>query len=153
MKYVIGLDLSLSLTGVAIFSQDGKFKKVLSIETDSKSETQIRLKKLGDELLKIKNNYNIKLVVVEQGFTRFNISTQQLFKCHGVAQYVFSDIEQVYYYPMTIRKIVCGKGNVKKEFMRDFIIQKYGNIKFKNLDESDSVGIAIAYFMDKGILK
>lgn len=153
MEYVIALDLSLSSTGVAIFNQDGSIKKLVTIETDSKSETQIRLKKIGSELLKIKKEFPSKVVVVESGFTRYNISTQQLFKCHGVAQYIFSDIEQVYYYPMTIRKIVCGKGNVKKEFMRDFILEKYGNIKFRNFDESDAFSIGVCWFIDNGILK
>jgi Holliday junction resolvasome RuvABC endonuclease subunit len=153
MEYIYALDLSLSSTGVAIFNQDGKIKKLLTIETDSKSETQIRLKKIGSEFLKIKKEYNPKVIVIESGFTRFNVSTQMLFRVHGLAQYIFSEIEQVYYYPMTIRKVVCGKGNVKKEQMRDFIIKKYGNIKFKNFDESDAFGIGLCWFMDKGILK
>ncbi len=153
MGYVIALDLSLSCTGVAIFNQDGKIVKVTSIETDSKSETQIRLKKIGSELLKIKKQYNPKVIVVESGFSRYNTATQRLFEVHGVAKYVFSNVEQMYYYPMTIRKIVCGKGNEKKEFVRDFIIKKYGDIKFNNLDESDAYGIGLAYFIDKGIIK
>ena len=54
MEYIIALDMSLSSSGVAIFSQDGKLQKLITIETDAKSETQIRLKKIGRELEKIK---------------------------------------------------------------------------------------------------
>ena len=54
MEYIIALDMSLSSSGVAIFSQDGKLQKLITIETDAKSETQIRLKKIGKELEKIK---------------------------------------------------------------------------------------------------
>lgn len=153
MEYIIALDLSLSSTGVSIFNQDGRIQKIITIETDSKSETQFRLKKLGKELLKIKKEFSPIKIIIESGFTRFNISTQMLFRCHGVAQYIFSDIEQIYYYPMTIRKIVCGKGNVDKKTLQNFILNKYKNVKFKNMDESDSFGIGLAYFMDKGILK
>jgi crossover junction endodeoxyribonuclease RuvC len=152
MEYVIALDLSLSSSGVAIFSQDGKLKKLITIETDAKSETQIRLKKIGTELNKIKKEYKPKVVVSEHGFTRFHKSTQLLFMVHGISQYIYSDKEIVYYYPMTIRKIVCGKGNVDKEYVRDFINSKYGNIKFKNYDESDATAIGLAYFIDTGVI-
>jgi crossover junction endodeoxyribonuclease RuvC len=149
MKYIVGLDLSLSSTGVAIFNQDGKLKKVMTIETSPKLETQIRLKKIGEELLKIKKEYNPTISVLEEGFVRFNTSTKQLYRVHGIAQYIFADIEQKYYFPMTIRKIVCGKGNVDKEYMRNEVLKLFPKIKFKNYDESDAVGIGLAYFMDK----
>ena len=153
MEYIIALDMSLSSSGVAIFSQDGKLQKLITIETDAKSETQIRLKKIGRELEKIKKEYKPKTIISEHGFYRFHKSTQLLFMCHGVSQYVFADKEIIYYYPMTIRKILCGKGNVDKEYVRDFINKKYPKIKFRNYDESDAVAIGMAFFIDKKIIK
>lgn len=152
MKYVIAIDISLSSSGVAIFSQDGKIKKLLTVETDSKSDTQIRLKKIADEMNKIKKEYSPSVVVLEQGFSRFNISTQQLFRCHGLINYLFWDVEQVYYHSTTVRKVVYGKGNIKKEILRDYILEKYKDIEFRNLDESDAVGVGLCFFKDKGIL-
>jgi Holliday junction resolvasome RuvABC endonuclease subunit len=76
MKNIIAIDISLSSSGVAIFSQDGKIKKLLTVETDSKSDTQIRLKKIADEMNEIKKEYKPSVVILEQGFSRFNISTQ-----------------------------------------------------------------------------
>jgi len=58
MEYIIALDISLSSSGIAIFSQDGKLQKLITIETDAKSETQIRLKKIGKELDKCSNQGN-----------------------------------------------------------------------------------------------
>ena len=49
--------MSLSSSGVAVFSQDGKLQKLITIETDAKSETQIRLKKIGRELEKLRKEY------------------------------------------------------------------------------------------------
>jgi len=152
-KYVIALDISLSSTGVAIFSHDGEIVKLYTIETDSKSETQFRLKKIGKELIKIKKEYAFDKVLIEMGFGRYNISTQMLFRCHGVVQYIFSDVPQKYYYPMTIRKIVCGKGNVDKKFIRDFIYEKYNKVEFRNYDESDAVALGLAFFIDTGVLQ
>lgn len=152
MQHIIAIDISLSSSGVAIFSQDGKIKKLLTVETDSKSGTQIRLKKIADEMNKIKKEFNPKIVVLEQGFSRFNVSTQQLFRCHGLINYIFWDIEQVYYHSTTIRKVVYGKGNIKKEVLRDFILEKHKDIEFRNLDESDAVGVGLCFFKDRGIL-
>lgn len=153
MEYIIALDMSLSSSGVAIFSQDGKLQKLITIETDAKSETQIRLKKIGRELEKLRKEYKPRTVVSEHGFYRFHKSTSLLYMVHGISQYIFADTEIIYYYPMTIRKILCGKGNVDKEYVRDFINKKYPKIKFKNYDESDATAIGLSYFFDKGIIE
>jgi Holliday junction resolvasome RuvABC endonuclease subunit len=153
MEYILALDLSLSCIGCALFSQDGILQKLISIETDPKSETKIRLKKIADEFIKIKKEYKPKIVLIEQGFYRFNISTEQIFRVHGIANYIFYNAEQVYYHSTTIRKIVAGKGNIKKDELRNFIINKYGNIDFKNFDESDAVGVGLCFFIKEGILK
>ena len=145
--------MSLSSSGVAIFSQDGKLQKLITIETDAKSETQIRLKKIGRELEKLRKEYKPRTVVSEHGFYRFHKSTSLLYMVHGISQYIFADTEIIYYYPMTIRKILCGKGNVDKEYVRDFINKKYPKIKFKNYDESDATAIGLSYFFDKGIIE
>jgi len=153
MEYILALDMSLSSSGVAIFSQDGKLQKLITIETDAKSETQIRLKKIGRELEKLRKEYKPRTVVSEHGFYRFHKSTSLLYMVHGISQYIFADTEIIYYYPMTIRKILCGKGNVDKEYVRDFINKKYPKIKFKNYDESDATAIGLSYFFDKGIIE
>lgn len=153
MEYIIALDLSLSNSGVAVFSQDGKIKKLLSIATDPSQETPIRLKNIGSKLLKLKKEYKPKVVVIEEGFTRYNISTQQLFKVHGLVNYLFAGTEQIRYYSGTVRKLVTGKGNIKKEEARDYILNKYKNIEFEDLDQSDAFLLGLCYFIDKKIIK
>ena len=150
MEYIIALDLSLSNSGVAIFSQDGKIKKLLSIATDPSQETPIRLKNIGSKLLKIKKEYRPSVVVIEEGFTRYNISTQQLFKVHGLVNYLFSGTEQIRYHSGTVRKIVTGKGNIKKEEARDYILNNYKDVKFEDLDQSDAFLLGLCYFKDRG---
>ena len=152
-EYVIAIDISLSSTGVAIFNLDGSIKKLITIETNSKDETQIRLKKIADEMFNIKKKYKPKIVIMERGFYRYNTSTEQVFRAHGIMNYVFWDIEQVYYHSTTIRKIVAGKGNLKKEQVRDYILSKYNNVTFLNYDESDSFAVGLTWFINNGILK
>lgn len=153
MKNIICFDLSLSNTGVAIFSEDGNFIKCISIGTNSKDETQNRLKIIADTLEELKKKYKPKEIVMEKGFTRFNISTQQIFRVVGITNLIFCDVPQTYLHATTVRKIVVGKGNCKKEVLRDFILENYSDIKFEDLDQSDAFGLGIAFFKERGIIK
>lgn len=153
MGYIIALDLSLVSTGVAIFNEDGKCVKLDTIETSAKDETKIRLKVIADRIIKIRKEYRIELVLCEQGFSRYNIATQMLFRVHGLINYLFSDVEQKYYHSTTIRKIIMGKGNAKKIEVQKYINDKYKNLNFKNYDESDSYAVGLAWFIEKGILQ
>jgi len=153
MSYIIALDLSLVSTGVAIFNEDGKCVKLDTIETSAKDETKIRLKVIGEKIIKIKKEYKPILVLVEQGFSRYNVATQMLFRVHGLINYLFADTEQKYYHSTTIRKIIMGKGNAKKIEVQKYINDRYKNLNFKNYDESDSYAVGLAWFIEKGILQ
>ena len=108
-------------------------------------------KKIGNEFIRLIKEYTPEIVLIEQGFTLFNTSTQAIFRVHGLVNYLFSQYEQIYYPATTIKKIIGGKGNMKKEEIQEVIYKKYPNVKFKNLDESDAFSIGEAYFIKKGI--
>ena len=151
--FVYALDLSLNSTGVCIFTNDGRFIKAVTIDTHSEKETKLKLTIIGNEFLNLMKTYTPSLVVIEQGFSLFNASTQALFKVHGLANYIFAQYEQIYYPASTVKKIVGGKGNMKKEEIRDAILKTYPDIKFNSLDESDAFAVAETYFIKKGILQ
>lgn len=151
--FVWALDISMSRVGISIFSNDGTCRRVCSIATKSSDNHQMKLKHIGKELLKLRKEYHPSKIIMEAGFTRFNHSTQALYKCHGVVNYIFWDVDQIYYPPMTIKKIVGGKGNLKKEEVMSIISLKYPNINFDNLDESDSFSVGLCYFYKNGILQ
>jgi Holliday junction resolvasome RuvABC endonuclease subunit len=151
--YIWAFDISMSRTGISIFSNDGTIQYICSIETKSSDNHQTRLKLIGKELLKLRKLYKPERIVCEAGFTRFNLSTQSIYKCHGVVNYLFSDVEQIYFAPMSIKKIVGGKGNMTKDEIKDVIVNKYPNINFDNLDESDSFSVGLCYFIKNGIIK
>ena len=153
MKYIWALDLSLKCTGVAMFTNDGKCVFITSIETHPEKSTQERLFEIGEQLLSLREKYSPMKIIIEQGFTRYNLSTQQLFRVHGLANYLLHDVEQIYYPSMTIKKIVVGKGNVEKEEARQIVLTKYPEMEFKNLDESDAFIIGLAYFIEQGIVE
>ena len=148
--YIYALDLSLNSTGICLFTNDGRFVKSLTIDTHSKKETKLKLSMIGIEFLNLIKQYPPSIIVIEQGFSLFNASTQALFKVHGLINYLFAQYEQVYYPASTVKKVITGKGNAKKEEVRDAIIKNY-SITFNNLDESDAFGTGMTYFIKKGL--
>lgn len=146
ITYVYALDLSLNSTGIAIFTNDGKMVTCSTIDTNALSETKLKLRAIGDIFEFLIKQYPPKSVVIEQGFTRYNKSTQQLYRVHGLVNYIFSDYEQLYYPASLIKKVVTGRGNASKEEVRDCILKEYPKIKFGSFDESDAFALGITHF-------
>jgi Holliday junction resolvasome RuvABC endonuclease subunit len=147
-EYIYGLDLSMSNTGVAIFDLQGNFVKVCSVATKDKDSHGKRLKVIADFLLELKEIYPAKVVVIERAFSRFNTSTAVIYRVHGVVQYLFYDILQIYYPPKLIKAELLGGKSTKKQ-IQDEIIKQYPDIKFDNEDESDAMSVALTYFSRK----
>ena len=152
MLYTYGLDLSLSNSGIAIFSDDAQLIHLISVDTKSLKNHQDKLQLIGNEMLKLKEQYPPKLLVIERGFMRFAASTEAVFKVVGLVQYLFSDIEQEFYSPMTVKKWVAGKGNVKKDEVYRAVSKIYPDIQIENFDQSDAISVCVCYFKKIGVL-
>ena len=150
-KYIWAFDISLSRTGVSIFSEDGKFIDVFSIDTTKIDSLGGKLKFIGDTILKFKEKYPAKKIVIEQGFTKYNISTQAIFRVNGLVNYLFWDVENVYYAATTIKKCITGRGNAKKEEVREMILKNYPSVRFDNLDQSDSFSVGLCFLKKNGL--
>lgn len=151
--YVYALDLSQNSSGVCIFTNDGKFVKTFTIDTNGEKETKLKLKIIGNRFKEIIEGYPPEIIVIEQGFTLYNQSTQSIFRVHGLVNFLFADYEQIYYPASTVKKIVGGKGNMTKEEIYCVIKKRYPKVKFQNYDESDAFSVGLAYFIKKGIIK
>ena len=147
--YVYALDLSLNSTGVCIFTNDGKIVEIMTIDTHKEKETKFKLKLIGDDFNKLIKTYPPEVVVIEQGFTRFNASTQAILRVHGLVNYLFCDYKQIYYPATTVKKTIGGKGNMTKEELQQIIINDNKNIEFDNFDESDAYAVGLTYFANK----
>jgi crossover junction endodeoxyribonuclease RuvC len=152
-KYIWAFDLSLSCSGVTIFSEDAKVEKIFSVETKTEKTHQAKLKLIANRLLELKEKYEPKEIVIEQGFSRFNASTQAIFKVVGLCQYLFCEIPQYFYQPTLVKKTVGGKGNLKKEEVQEAVLKRYPEFIFRNMDESDSLALGITHFIHTGVLK
>ena len=144
-EYIIALDLSLLNTGYTICDNNFKVAKIGSIPTNAKDSIDERLDVIWEKLWELREMYPPCIVLIERGFTKFNIATQQLYRVQGIANLVFKSVKQVYYSPTTIKKTITGSGKSKKEDVQAKIIELYPNIKFNNKDESDSFALLVYY--------
>ncbi len=151
--YIWCFDLSLSCSGVCIFSENGKPVHIFSVPTNPKKSHGERLKTIADAILEIKDQYPCRQIVLEAGFTRFSTSTQVLFRVHGLINYMFWDCEQRYFAPSTVKKIVTGNGRAEKSDVQRTILKRWPELIFKNEDESDACSIGLCWFKEQGILK
>jgi len=152
MNYILAIDPSLSNTGICLFDTIGNPIKTMSIPTTSKQSHGERLKIIADVLLGLRQQYPITLIVLESGFSRHAVSTQVLYRVRGVIDYLFYDIPEICYAPSSIKKIICGNGRADKIEVQEKIMKLYPDLKFDNMDQSDSVGIGLSYFVPQGII-
>lgn len=157
--YIYGLDPSLKNSGIVIIDEDTKeIVYVGSIRTDDIKEYKNlpeetrnpkKLRFIYEELTRLTREYPPRVAVIERGFTRFNASTQVVFRVHGIFNLVFSEVENIYYPAKTIRETLY-KGNASKEEVED-ILSKHLNMTFNSDDESDAMAVAYAYLVKNGL--
>jgi len=152
-KYVYALDLSQNSSGVCIFTNDGKFVRAFTIDTNGEKETKLKLKIIGNKFKEIAKEYPPDIIILEQGFTLYNPSTQAIFRVHGLVNFLFADFEQIYYPASTVKKVVGGKGNMTKEEIYYAIKEKYPKVRLQNYDESDAFAVGLTYLIKKGTIK
>ena len=157
--YIYGLDPSLKNSGIVIIDEDTKeIVYIGSIRTDDIKEYKKlpdetrnpkKLRFIYEELTRLTREYPPSVAVIERGFTRFNASTQVVFRVHGIFNLVFSEVENIYYPAKTIRETLY-KGNASKEEVED-ILSKHLNMTFNSDDESDAMAVAYAYLVKNGL--
>jgi crossover junction endodeoxyribonuclease RuvC len=152
-KYIYACDISLSNTGLAIFSENGNPVKITSISTNSKDKHPQRLKVIADSILELRKVYSPLVMIYESGFYRFSISTKAIYKCIGLIEYLFNNVNQYSYAPSTIRKVVCGSGRANKDDVEKVVSRIFPYLSFENQDQSDACAVGLCYFMENGIIK
>lgn len=146
---VLSLDLSLNSTGYCVFNLKGNLLEIGTIDTSKVEETPKKLRFIANKAKKILKDYKPKVVVFERGFTRFNIATQQIYRAVGLMNYLFYKQEQIYLPSKSVRKLICGQGNIKKNDFFLYIKENNPKIKFSNNDEADAYALGQAYFIQR----
>jgi Holliday junction resolvasome RuvABC endonuclease subunit len=69
---ILGLDISTSITGLAIVDKSGKMLYTNHIDTRKEKNIFEKANKVRNSLLELKNSYSIEFIFIEQPFTFFN---------------------------------------------------------------------------------
>lgn len=161
----LGLDLSLSNTGVAVITGDSKIYTT-SITTDTKDylTLEARITYIVGQIVKVIEEYDIKYIVFEGyafGSSRFGSNNlTSLAELKGVILHhitnTHKDIQFVTVTTQQMKKYVTGKGIInvpknikaahkakyKKQVVLDAVNSSY-NLKLESFDEADAFGLAL----------
>lgn len=153
MKRVIGLDLSLSGTGVAILQKDGLCKTRWFHTSRGMSATDLsrcqyilketaKMLKPGDmvfieEIVIVKHSFTSK-----KGFKQFNVSdsTVKLLEFVGMIKLMVRNAtgtDAFVVHPKTLKKFATGKGDADKIDIREALRERY-KLDFGTSDEADA---------------
>lgn len=157
-KYVYGLDLSLTCTGVTIYDLETKdVMYVGSFNTEKIKKKKgyyhnaLKLKEIADYLNGLKEKYPPHVVTIERGFSRFNTATQTIYRVHGLTNYLFHEVEQIYYPVKTVKEAIF-KGDATKKQVQEVIMNNYDYLVFENEDESDSFAVMLTYLIKNNLI-
>lgn len=146
---IIGLDLSLTSTGVAVYSvvDNSDFTRV--IKTNNKNSYMDRYHKILAEIEREILDLNSIVFIEGYSLGSFSKSTamSNLIELGGIirASLWKRNVKYVVVPPTTLKKFLTGKGNSKKEDIKLNVYKKYGK-EFKTSDEADAYGLmALGY--------
>jgi Holliday junction resolvasome RuvABC endonuclease subunit len=158
-KYLWGLDLSLSCTGLTIYDLEAReFVYIGSFNTEKIKKKKdlyhnaIKIKHKYDWLNELKEQYPPRIIAIERGLSRFNTATQVIYRVHGMVNLMFWDIPQFYYPPKTVKEIIY-KGTATKAEVQRVIRNNFVDVEFANEDESDSFAVALTYLIKEGLIE
>ena len=159
--YIIGIDISLNDSGVAVYS----LSEQRIVHYDHINVQHIRnLKKyrgLNINAIKInlqreffediKRKFPPKIVVIESGFAKFKKEVASLNQINGVVYSVFWNYSQVMYKPNAIKAEIVH-GSADKETVRDVLIENIPELEgdelvFNNDNVSDAIAVLYTYLL------
>jgi Holliday junction resolvasome RuvABC endonuclease subunit len=133
----------MDCSGLVIFDIE-TFEPVLitSIPTNSRKSHGERLYMIAKRIKEITKEYPPSVIAIERGFSRFNTSTQVIYRVHGIVNCMFWDLPQWYYPPKTVKEAILN-GSATKKAIQNRILQEYPDIQFANEDESDAFAVGL----------
>ena len=168
MTKILAMDLSLNLPAFAVCTVEGG---VLSVDAlyhiDNKRPAKLthaeKLERVRLMISEIQNQHGaFDYVCRERGFSRFNRTTQTLYKVVGMSDWAcheYLNQKEIYEYPpTTVKCALTGSGKASKEQVEQAVRNRLNeagqeDIQFYSDDESDAVAVAFCHCEKLGLLK
>ncbi len=165
---ILAMDLSLNLPAFAVCCVRGGDLFVEALyHCDNKrpaklthSEKLERVRQQIEAIAKVHGNFDY--ICRERGFSRFNKTTQTLYKVVGMSDwacYEYLNSKEIYEYPPTsIKCALTGVGKASKEQVEQAVRQRLkavgqADLTFYSDDESDAVACAMCHCDKMNLLK
>jgi crossover junction endodeoxyribonuclease RuvC len=144
-KFYIGIDPSMTSTGLIILDDDYNIVVQKNITSDSKLPNEERIKNIGDELIheidKITDDKFVCIEGISYGSIGRGVAQQAALNFYIRILLLKHDILYVICEPSTLKKFVTGKGQCKKDLMLMKTFKKW-KVEFENSDVCDAYGLA-----------
>ena len=142
--FFVGIDHSLTGTGVVVLNQDGKIEEQKLIKTGPGDSDEKRMITILDNLAFIPKMLRLKTVYIEgPSFASHGQAVLQMGALHYLIR-IFLFRKKIKYNiiaPGTLKKFISGNGNAKKEHMLLNIYKKW-DIEFFDNNIADAYGLA-----------
>lgn len=143
IKTIIGLDLSLTRTGVCLFFPEDQGVSASHIKSAQKG--LLRLAELENNLKNIIYPFssNCLVVIEDYAFSRNGRNLFGMIEWGGVARLALHKmgVQAITISPTALKKFVTGKGNAQKDMMMQQILKRWG-FEASNNDEADAYALA-----------
>lgn len=164
--YIIGIDLSLTDSGVAVYSlSQERIVFTGNCNTDDVRNLKkyrgynlnsIKLNIIREYFEDIKRMFPPRLVIFERGFARFRKEVAVLNQVNGTVFSIFWNYSQIFYAPTTVKKEIVH-GSADKEVVRDVLLLNIPEIKnnkefYSNDNISDSVAVLYTYLLKSKVI-
>jgi crossover junction endodeoxyribonuclease RuvC len=159
-KLVLAIDSSLACPAFAVLrfnltERTVTVVQVVHIKTSAKKPTGYRLSQINQLLNDLLYEHDFDEVVIEKGFNRFAVATQQIQRTVGVLMlrlWLSGNYETHELAPTTVKKELTGNGKASKSELAKALEDYVGIIEYGTDDESDAVGVGIAFGKKQGWL-
>lgn len=144
---ILGIDPGIANTGYGIVKTDRTRNQVLefgNIKTDSKLQSEIRLKIIYDKVIKLIEDYDVEEVVLEDIFFSKQVKTAfVLGEAKGIIKLAAanSNIPISTYTPLEVKTSVTGYGKAPKAQVQKMVQML---LKLKELPKPDHAADALA---------
>ncbi len=138
---VMGIDASLTGSGIVVLDQDGKV--VMSDVITSKKEGVRRLIDIDSQVFSLLESFHPRLVILEgYAFSRGS-AMARVGELGGVLKKTLfvEGYETLIVPPTSVKKFSADKGNAKKDQVRLAVYKRWG-VEFKTNDEVDAYVLA-----------
>lgn len=140
----MGIDASLSSTGVVITTFKKEILFLKTIKTTVNTSIKERIFKVHKEIESLIEKFNVQLILIENNYSGGSKEVNWII---GIIYLIAAKnwIEIKTYAPASIKKAVTGNGKASKKEMKPAIHRIYGEIK-TNEHIRDALGIIHCYF-------